>query len=1431
MKKIFLISFFISCSCVLCANWYNSNVIYYKLLTHKTGISKVKMSDLSDVGLDLTGKDTMGIHLLYNGKEISYHYMDGELIYCIPKADELDEYSNDIVVFLYYDADNLVSNKVFEEAIFTTNIFEYLKQNLQLEIDREYFLGYDILDYRKTRFTGWYWKILTDYPTYMGTTDTHTLKRAELIVNDLYLFPQPDSLISIKSYLTTLVSEAESNVFNAKRKVSSYINNDSISYILFDSLVDSLIFESKLEKTFAGINEFRLLNNTVDTVKSRIQIGVNKICISGYLKPYFHISNSYQSNTLDINSVKENSLVTINGFADSTLYLFDGISKSFIKKNNIPVTHISVNTKHQTPTQTFLTNILINNKDYKSEIPGIHIIILEPGTKEIVEHYAYSYSQSILTLLQNAEDSSVICIAINTANEITNPNFRNYLSGIGFSKIMDYNGGDAYICAYKKGANNDLFMEELNKETKICSKDISFYDTEKRWFAADISLVGETNGINYSLLYSDSSNVNVARVSKVNFTNLKDSEIEAELIIIYHNDFKEKSLEYAEYKKSKNINVKCIDVEDVYKEFGNGNKSPHNIKDFLRYAYYSWNKQPKYVLFIGDASTDPRLCDTGSITIDYIPVYGDPVSDYWYGIFDMQSHNSELIIGRIPVSNNVQLENYIEKVKIYENNAFDHWNRNFMFVNGGNTINEINGIKQYADMMATMLFNSQMCADTICFQKTSDSGIIYKNRYEIIRTLNDGIAMTIFHGHGSVIGFDNWGWPVDNLSNVNRYGILATMSCNTGAFADPQYPSLVNENFILSYKDKGYVAALGSTTNMTISVNQHLQYLIVEALNKKYRKIGDILHYAKSNYGYADATYKHTNIMEYTFGILGDPMIEIKIDTIPDLYTLSNEIVVTNEYDETVITEDDTQITIRFPLYNAGIVSNWDYNVKVECDNKVDSMRIYDVCGTQLATLTLPINPNQYEIKITITIDTENDIKENNKENNIITKTIKIMKKGVYPIEPLPETPIMVVNKNDLHFRFLKWQYAYNESYDFYISDENNNIIGSSILDEINFTDEYVDWIPTPNNNFSLYENTNYFINAKQYSDGYLITEQIIPFSVADTVSYCDTCAELLFISKNMGLDTNNLLRGDTAFFKVELANISLRTAIENIIVTINEIGYTKAIERLESNEHIQFIIPIPTTDLYTANSMQVNINSKDLYGFNNTYNFDLYVYEDTTLPTLEIYIDSEMLLYDTHNNNANRLNISSEPDIKIVLYDNSYLPILIAEPIRMQLNSNILSTHNTQSYELDIVNDGKLKAILKIKPELLEEKENLFIFYGTDGSGNRTTKTYRMYVTINNNIKYTEIYPNPVKDATINIKYELERNEVNGFVKVDIYDIFGKHINHISSSVDGKIGVLIWNQDDKSGYKVAQGFYTYILSIIGNNWMEPIFGKIQIVK
>jgi hypothetical protein len=73
----------------------------------------------------------------------------------------------------------------------------------------------------------------------------------------------------------------------------------------------------------------------------------------------------------------------------------------------------------------------------------------------------------------------------------------------------------------------------------------------------------------------------VAAITSNRPSNLRDLANAADFVIISHRDFLESVKPLQSLRESQGLSVAVVDVEDVYDEFGYGDKSPQAVKDFL----------------------------------------------------------------------------------------------------------------------------------------------------------------------------------------------------------------------------------------------------------------------------------------------------------------------------------------------------------------------------------------------------------------------------------------------------------------------------------------------------------------------------------------------------------------------------------------------------------------------------------------------------------------------------------------------------------------------------------------------------------------------------------------------------------------------------------------------------------------------------------
>jgi hypothetical protein len=523
------------------------------------------------------------------------------------------------------------------------------------------------------------------------------------------------------------------------------------------------------------------------------------------------------------------------------------------------------------------------------------------------------------------------------------------------------------------------------------------------------------------------------------------------------------------------LTFKIIDVDDVYKEFGYGNKSPHAIKSMLKYALENWQKPaPGFLTLIGDASWDPRQVIASSTYQDYVPTYGNPVSDHWYGVMGENKTVSDLAIGRIPLKSMEDGQNYLDKLIEYENIPKNPWMKNFFYMSGGYDAYQLQVFATDMRKNAEILMNSDICADTFLLRKRNFDAVAEIEAEQIIEKINTGMMMSSYLGHGSATLLEIEGWQVERLNNKGKYGFLSFISCNTGAFAEPNLVAR-NEDYLL-YPKKGFIGvAGGTTTGFAGSIVTLFEDFMRTLVNPEYdfTSFAALLRYAKSvQYG----TYYNT-VVSNTFNYLGDPLTEIKIEKQPDLYLLRDEAV--RSVSEKTLFDTDSTVMINGNIYNMGFRTDDEVEVLMIVDNESyprDSLRftLQGVCKDGAYEFEIDIFEKPGRYLVNIIIDPDQRIIDAERDNNKISFSFDVFSEGLLPLEPLAYWDMPI---NDPMFRFINPSDDKDlASYEFRLlnAKDTANPILISNDSEIVIKENYVEWRPT----ISLEDDRLYWVSA-----------------------------------------------------------------------------------------------------------------------------------------------------------------------------------------------------------------------------------------------------------------------------------------------------------------------------------------------------------------
>lgn len=338
---------------------------------------------------------------------------------------------------------------------------------------------------------------------------------------------------------------------------------------------------------------------------------------------------------------------------------------------------------------------------------------------------------------------------------------------------------------------------------------------------------------------------------------------QADLLVIGHRDFLESVKPLVALRQSQGLAVAVADVEDVYDEFSFGNKTPQAIKDFLSYANTSWQKAPRFVLLVGDATNDPRNF-LGNGDFDFVPTkmiatgYNQTASDSWFADF-ADNGLPQIAIGRLPVRTAQEAELMIAKIV-----GFDQTSKS----GGVLLVSDINDGSDFEGTSAELrsLVPAELRTDELR-RSQMDTAVL---RSSLIDSLNRGEKIVNYVGHGSV---EMWRGgiltpdDVRSLTNSQPLPFFISATCLNGYFQDPVSDSLAES---LMKAERGGAVGVWASSGFVEAEPQAVMNKAAFGLifGSDSMTVGEALNRARASVSDID--------VRRTYTLFGDPSMKLK---------------------------------------------------------------------------------------------------------------------------------------------------------------------------------------------------------------------------------------------------------------------------------------------------------------------------------------------------------------------------------------------------------------------------------------------------------------------------------------------------------------------------------------------------------------------------
>ena len=274
---------------------------------------------------------------------------------------------------------------------------------------------------------------------------------------------------------------------------------------------------------------------------------------------------------------------------------------------------------------------------------------------------------------------------------------------------------------------------------------------------------------------------------------------------------------------------------------------------------------------------------------------------------------------------------------------------------------------------------------------------------------------------------------------------------------------------------------------------------------------------------------------------------------------------------------------------------------------------------------------------------------------------------------------------------------------------------------------------------------------------------------------------------------------------------------------------FNQVVTSLSSNSKRKFVVNYRALDTDREKRFLINIDPEnkvtEYFEDNNFFTKTFFVKPDVIPPALKITFDDMEVVDGDY--------VSKNPNINIVLSDESPIPIVDTTALKIYLNEEPVYYGANSSILSYTINTSNPKFVAEYKPKL-EDGEYLLRVVGKDPNGNTAdSASSEVYFVVSSETKLMQVYnyPNPFANETY---FTFRLSQIPEEVKIRIYTIAGRMIKEIvrkSSELNFDLNKIYWDGKDADGDVVANGTYLYKMILKNADKIESVTQKLVIVK
>lgn len=294
-----------------------------------------------------------------------------------------------------------------------------------------------------------------------------------------------------------------------------------------------------------------------------------------------------------------------------------------------------------------------------------------------------------------------------------------------------------------------------------------------------------STGVRTFLAFADEAD-HPTRVFKNEPSNLSNPRNGADFLIVTHRNFRQAVEPLRAWRQRQGLKTVVVDIEDIFDEFSFGAYSPQALHSFLAMTAHDWQRAPRYVLLVGDATFDPRRYLGGSGEGDLVPglmvdtSFMEATSDDALADFDNDGL-AEMAVGRLPIRTAQEASTLVNKIIEY-----DIGSHGDPFERGALIVSDRNDGFDFRD--AGNSIGAQLPAGMTVEMVNREDGDTNSVRNQILLGINRGPMLVTYLGHGSVGVWTGDGilsvGDVASLTNGERLPLFVMTTCLNGSYME-----------------------------------------------------------------------------------------------------------------------------------------------------------------------------------------------------------------------------------------------------------------------------------------------------------------------------------------------------------------------------------------------------------------------------------------------------------------------------------------------------------------------------------------------------------------------------------------------------------------------------------------------------------------------